>query len=143
MEEKEQMNPVGAKYSHGIHKATASGDAPREYEQPSVRELIHDCECALWANEVNGIDPQLTRVLRSKLANALAQLDSEREPLVEFIKDAAAFIAWAHAHHSDVRKLNTLIAVTLAHDILGLKSGAPCFSPRVSGYAGREKGGGQ
>ena len=50
---------------------------PDEARQPTVRELISDCEVVCFCHSVIGLDAQQTRIMREKLSLALAILDSE------------------------------------------------------------------
>ncbi len=58
------------------------------------------------------------------------------ERLVSFLQDAAAFIRSAH---KDKTWNDNIVLSTLIHDITGLANDEPCFSPRVTGYAQRER----
>lgn len=66
-----------------------------------------------------------------RLNEELPQMRKENQRLMAFLQDAAAFIRgdWS----------NDVVLSTLMHDIRGLANDEPCFQPRVSGYAEREK----
>lgn len=72
-----------------------------------------------------------------KLREELPQMRKENKRLTGFIQDAAAYVRWAfnEGHRQDV------ILSNLVHDLRGLANDEPCFSPRVTGYASRERAG--
>jgi hypothetical protein len=72
-----------------------------------------------------------------KLREELPQMRKENQRLTGFIQDAAAYVRWAfnEGHRQDV------ILSNLVHDLRGLANDEPCFSPRVTGYASREREG--
>ena len=71
-----------------------------------------------------------------RLNEELPLMRKENQRLMGFIQDAAAFIRWVNLQ--DQGRAST-IAPTLAHDINGLANDEPCFQPRVTGYAQRER----
>jgi hypothetical protein len=54
---------------------------------------------------------------------------------VQFVEDARAFCSWAIG----AGQSSQFIASTLMHDIGGLHRREDCFTPRVDGYAARER----
>jgi hypothetical protein len=72
------------------------------------------------------------RLLIPPFRRTQAQSKDDRR-LVDFIQDAAAFI------HSKGTWSSDIVLATLVHDITGLANNEPCFSPRVTGYAQRER----
>jgi hypothetical protein len=67
----------------------------------------------------------------TRLNAELAEMRKINKQQMAFFQDAAAFIRgeWG----------NDVVLSTLIHDINGLAEDQPCFQPRVSGYAKRER----
>lgn len=66
-----------------------------------------------------------------RLNEELPLMRKENQRLIAFLQDAAAFTRgeWG----------NDVLLSTLMHDINGLAEDKPCFQPRVTGYAQRER----
>jgi hypothetical protein len=112
-----------------------------DHEQPTASELILSVEHALFAGAP--MDEQNRRIWREKLSTALALLGNEEHEAAcaRFVDDAAAFIRFTVEQASSWSKVSEAITNTLSHDIGGLARGEQCFSPRVEGYAKREREG--
>jgi len=65
----------------------------------------------------------------------LEAIRSDRDEVREFLADACAFIRWAI---SEDKQAGWILA-QVAHDLSGLANCEAGFSPRVSGYAERER----
>ena len=72
-----------------------------------------------------------------KLAEELPKMREENKRLTDFLKDAAAFIRVANSGKGTWN--SNIVLSTLIHDINGLSEDQPCFLPRASGYAKRER----
>lgn len=70
-----------------------------------------------------------------RLRKELPLMRNENKRLTGYIQDTRAYLR--HALREGVR--DSVILSTLAHDIRGLANDEPCFLPRVTGYAQREK----
>lgn len=70
-----------------------------------------------------------------RLNEELPEMRKENQRLTGFLQDASAYLRYCSINS----KANFITLGTLAHDINGLANDEPCFMPRVSGYAEREK----
>lgn len=67
----------------------------------------------------------------------LPEMRNQNKRLTGFLQDAAAFIRIANSGKGNWN--SNIVLATLIHDINGLAEDQPCFLPRVSGYAKRER----
>jgi hypothetical protein len=76
-------------------------------------------------------------VLHNKRLNEeLPLMRKENQRLMAFMQDASAFIR--HGGKDKTWNDNIILA-TLIHDIFGLANDEPCFVPKVTGYAKKER----
>lgn len=73
------------------------------------------------------------RAHKARLDKELHEMRKINQKQMAFLQDAAAFIRIQNTWENDV------VLSTLTHDIMGLASDEPCFSPRVTGYAAAEQ----
>jgi hypothetical protein len=77
-------------------------------------------------------------VLHNKRLNEeLPLMRKENARLMDFIQDAAAFVRIANSGKGTWN--SNMVLSTLIHDITGIANDEKCFSPRVTGYAQRER----
>jgi hypothetical protein len=73
----------------------------------------------------------------ARLNKELPEMRKENLRLMAFLQDAAAFVRVANSGKGTWN--SNMVLSTLIHDINGLANDEKCFSPRVTGYAQRER----
>jgi hypothetical protein len=100
--------------------------------------VLHCHQCGLNESyDLDTDDIEALKAHKARLDKELPEMRKENRRLTAFLQDAAAFI---RESNSDKGSWNSnIVLATLVHDITGLANDEPCFSPRVTGYAARER----
>ena len=95
--------------------------------------VLHCSQCGL--NESYDLDTDDIEALKAhkeRLDKELLEMRKVNQQQMAFFADAAAFL------RSGIWNKH-IVLETLTHDITGIAEDKPCFLPRVSGYAKRER----
>jgi hypothetical protein len=108
--------------------------------QCGLNESVEEGVCAICNERTTNLmrpGDAANLVLHNKRLNEeLPLMRKENKRLMDFLQDAAAFV---RSQQNKETWNQNLILTTLIHDITGLANDERCFSPRVTGYAQRER----